>query len=81
MFQNGTTEVSEEAILAKNIVIGPRLAPGLRQSREKNKEPKLSISIILRARMKFLRTTVDERGGCPVELLSTTEQLPLSSTA
>jgi hypothetical protein len=58
MFQNGTTEVREEAILAKNIVIGPRLAPGLRQSgREKNKEPKLSISIILRARMKFLRTT------------------------
>jgi hypothetical protein len=59
MFQNGTTEVREEAILAKNIVIGPRLAPGLRQSgREKNKEPKLRISIILRARMKFLRTKV-----------------------
>jgi hypothetical protein len=59
MFQNGTTEVSGEAILVKNIVIGPRLAPGLRQSgRGKTKEPKLSISIILRARTESLRTTL-----------------------
>ena len=52
------TQVLRKALLTKNMVIGSQLAPGLRQSgREKTKEVKLSISIVLRARMEFLRTT------------------------
>ena len=53
------TQVLRKALLTKNMVIGSQLAPGLRQSgREKTKEVKLSISIVLRAQMEFLRTTV-----------------------
>jgi hypothetical protein len=52
------TQVLRKALLTKNMVIGSQLAPGLRQSgREETKEVKLSISIVLRARMEFLRTT------------------------
>jgi hypothetical protein len=53
------TQVLRKALLTKNMVIGSQLAPGLRQSdREETKEVKLSISIVLRARMEFLRTTM-----------------------
>ena len=58
-FSMAQTQVRRKAILIKNMVIEPQLAPGLRQSgREETKEVKLSISIVLRARMEFLRTTV-----------------------
>ena len=52
------TQVGREAILIKNMVIGSQLAPGLWQSRgEEAKETKLCISIVLRARTEFLRST------------------------
>ena len=55
------TQVLRKAVLTKNMVIGSQLAPGLRQSgREETKEVKLSISIVLRARMEFLRTTMED---------------------
>jgi hypothetical protein len=52
------THVGRKVILTKKYVIGPQFAPRLRQSGgEETKEAKIGISINLRVRTEFLRST------------------------
>jgi len=52
------TQVGRKATLIKNVVIGPHLCTRIAAiTRNETYEVKLNISIILRARTEFLRTT------------------------
>jgi len=62
------TQVGRKATLIKNVVIGPHLCTRIAAiTRNETYEVKLNISIILRARTEFLRTTVVCLAGSPRE--------------